>query len=141
MSDENDTPFEPYDCSLGTVIDHTTDEHGSGYLIQQPDGQTVGVLANGEPSADNVEGDIAEPRLPTPAPITSLTPLQILSRMTQEEEAALNGSTDVAVQIVRNRLAAASEVRADDPRTAEGAAILVAKGILTAERADEIFPV
>lgn len=67
------------------------------------------------------------------------TPLDLLSRMTPEEEAALNASTDLAVMIVRNRLATAQEVRSDDPRTAEGKAVLIAKGILTAERAEEIF--
>jgi hypothetical protein len=64
-----DDTFHPYACTLGTVIGYTEDEHGSGYLIQQADGQTVGVLAKGEPSAENVEDDIAEPRaLPVPVP-------------------------------------------------------------------------
>jgi hypothetical protein len=74
-----------------------------------------------------------------PASVVVLTPLTILSRMTQAEEAALSGSTDLAVSIVRNRLIAASEVRSDDPRTDEGKAILIAKGVITAERASEIF--
>jgi hypothetical protein len=81
MSDEpiEETPFETYECSLGTVIGHTKDEHGQGYLIQQTDGQTVGVLANGEPSVDAVEGDIANPRaLPAPVPTEITRPRFII---------------------------------------------------------------
>jgi hypothetical protein len=137
--DTVETPFTPYACSLGTVTDHTADDLGEGYIIVRPDGITVGVLANGTASPENVEADIASPRQPPPGPV-ALTPLTILSRLTPTEEAALSGSTDLAVSIVRNRLIAASEVRSDDPRTAEGAAILVAKGIITSERAAEIFP-
>jgi hypothetical protein len=74
-----------------------------------------------------------------PAAVVVLTPLQILGRLTPQEEAALATATDLAVQVVRNRLIAASEIRSDDPRTAEGRAILVAKGIVTEERAAEIF--
>jgi len=81
---------------------------------------------------------IANPT-PTPAQVVVLTPLTILGRLTQAEEAALASSSDLAVSIVRNRLIAASEVRSDDPRTAEGKAILVAKGIITAQRAEVIF--
>jgi hypothetical protein len=134
-----DTPFQPYACTLGTVTAHTADDLGEGYVIVQPDGITVGILANGAASPENVEADIASPRQPPPGPV-ALTPLTILGRLTPAEEAALSGSTDLAVAIVRNRLIAASEVRSDDPRTAEGAAILVAKGIITDERAAEIFP-
>lgn len=81
---------------------------------------------------------IANPA-PEPAGVVVLTPLTILGRLTQAEETALASSTDLAVSIVRNRMIAASEVRSDDPRTAEGKAILVAKGIITAERAAVIF--
>lgn len=60
MSDS--IPFEPYPCSLGTVR-----EHGVGtYIIDTPDGRTIGIFANGEPSAANVEHDIAnqpEPKI------------------------------------------------------------------------------
>jgi hypothetical protein len=134
-----DTPFASYVCSLGTVTDHTADDLGEGYIIVQPDGITVGILANGTASPENVEADIASPRQPPPGPV-ALTPLTTLGRLTPAEEAALSGSTDLAVSIVRNRLIAASEIRSDDPRTAEGAAILVAKGIITEARAAEIFP-
>lgn len=75
----------------------------------------------------------------TRGPVVVLSPLQILERLTPQEEAALASSSDLAVVIVRNRLIAASEVRSDDPRTAEGRAILIAKGIITEARAAEIF--
>jgi len=90
------------------------------------------------PSLDTVVAAIANPA-PEPAGVVVLTPLTILGRLTQAEEAALASSSDLAVSIVRNRLIAASEVRSDDPRTAEGKAILIAKGIITAERAAVIF--
>lgn len=92
------------------------------------------------PSVETVVAAIANPPpRPVVAPVVVLTPLTILGRLTQAEEAALASSSDLAVSIVRNRLIAASEVRSDDPRTAEGKAILVAKGIITAERAAVIF--
>ena len=92
------------------------------------------------PSLETVVAAIANPPpRPVVAPVVVLTPLTILGRLTQAEEAALASSTDLAVSIVRNRLIAASEVRSDDPRTAEGKAILVAKGIITVERAAVIF--
>lgn len=137
--DPRTLPLEPVECSLGTWTHSDVDDHGNVYLITRPDGQVWGIRAKGELSADNIENDIANPGTLPAAPIVR-TPLQVLALLTPEEEAALTGSTDLAVAIVRNRLAAATEVRSDDPRTAEGAAILVAKGIITAERAAEIFP-
>lgn len=91
-----------------------------------------------EPADAELAAAIANPPAASVSPVV-LTPLTILGRLTQAEEAALASSSDLAVSIVRNRLIAASEVRSDDPRTAEGKAILVAKGIITAERAAVIF--
>jgi hypothetical protein len=51
------TPFEAYICSLGTV----TGVEDGNYLIATPDGRTIGVKAAGEPTAANVEADIAHP--------------------------------------------------------------------------------
>jgi hypothetical protein len=132
--------FTPYETPYGQV-----EAHDAGcYLVRRPSGQVEGFPAHsGDPSPENAEADIAyalanPPAMPTP--VVALTPLTILGRLTPAEEAALSGSTDLAVSIVRNRLIAASEVRSDDARTAEGAAILVAKGIITEARAAEIFP-
>jgi len=51
------TPIEPYACSLGTVIAHEI----ASYTIVTADGRTIGIQANGEPSEENVEADIATP--------------------------------------------------------------------------------
>jgi hypothetical protein len=123
---------------------YIADYSPEGYHVVYPSGQYATLPAHsGDPSPDNAAADIAYALANPPAPVAPvvvLTPLTILGRLTPAEEAALSGSTDLAVSIVRNRLIAASEVRSDDPRTAEGAAILVSKGIITAKRAAEIFP-
>jgi hypothetical protein len=54
MSDEIEFP---YDTSLGPCIRH----EGPHYHIRLPDGQVTGIRANGEPSPENVEADIASP--------------------------------------------------------------------------------
>jgi hypothetical protein len=63
---EETTPpgFPSYACSIGTVIDH----RDGGYVIATPDGRTIGIGANGEPSETNVEADIASP----PAPVLTV---------------------------------------------------------------------
>ena len=55
--------FIPYPCSLGTVTAH--DENS--YIIATADGRTIGIPANGVPSSEAVEADIANPPAP-PAP-------------------------------------------------------------------------
>lgn len=129
-------PFPSYEVEgVGTVIAH----EGANYIVKMLDGRTCGFRSNsGTPTEADAAADIANPA-PEPAGVVVLTPLTILGRLTQSEEVALASSSDLAVSIVRNRLIAASEVRSDDPRTAEGKAILVAKGIITAERAAVIF--
>jgi len=129
-------PFPAYEVAdVGTVIAHD----GPHYIVRTLDGRVCGFRSNsGTPSEADAAADIANPA-PEPAGVVVLTPLTILGRLTQAEEAALASSTDLAVSIVRNRLIAASEVHSDDARTAEGKAILVAKGIITAERAAVIF--
>jgi len=128
--------FPSYEVAgVGTVIAHD----GPHYIVRTLDGRVCGFRSNsGTPTEADAAADIANPA-PEPAGVVVLTPLTILGRLTQAEETALASSTDLAVSIVRNRMIAASEVRSDDPRTAEGKAILVAKGIITAERAAVIF--
>lgn len=108
-----------------------------GFSYVAEDGRTYR-SALAEPTAEDAAACVASPA-PEPAGVVSRMPLQVLTLLTAEEEAALAASTDLAVTVVRNRLLAASEIRSDDPRTAQGAALLVAKGIITAERAGEIF--
>lgn len=64
MSGEIQTPFEPYPCSLGTVI-NDRDEFGDAvYFIALPSGDVKAVRANGTPSPEAVEADIANPPAP-----------------------------------------------------------------------------
>lgn len=103
-------------------------------VTQIVDGQTV-------PADPGDAAFIAAIQAPPPSTTITvvLTPLEIRSRLTPAELVALDTSTDAEVIIVRNNLIAASEVRSDDPRTAVGKGILVAKGVLTQSRADAVF--
>ena len=76
------TPFAPYACSLGTVIGH--DAEAGAYLIRTPDGRVVGILANGELSPSNVEGDIANPRAPVAPVPAELTRYRFLVALRRE---------------------------------------------------------
>lgn len=88
---------------------------------------------------DSVLIDAIQNPPPEPPSPVRLTPLEVIARLTGGEESALTTSTDVAVAIVRQRFIAATYIDTSDPRTAEGVAVLVAKGIITQERAAEIF--
>lgn len=55
--------FTPYPCSLGTIISHD----GNSYVIDTPDGRTIGIAANGTPSPEAVEADITNPPAPQPS--------------------------------------------------------------------------
>lgn len=100
----------------------------------QPDGSVTY-----DEVADSVLIAAIENPAPEPAPVVVLSPLTIRSRLTLSEKIALDTSTDPLVIVVRNDLIAAGEVRSDDPRTALGKQILIDKGIITAERAAEVY--
>ncbi|MCW5548875.1 MAG: hypothetical protein KIT44_07915 [Opitutaceae bacterium] len=70
MSEE--ITFQPYLCSLGEVIRH----EGPHYHIRLADGQVTGIRANGEPSPENVEADIASPAPEPPAVPQEISPAQ-----------------------------------------------------------------
>lgn len=70
---EQPVPFKTYECSLGTVIDH----QGGSYVIRTPSGRTIGIPANGEPSEDNVETDIANPPAPVAPVPAKIGPAQL----------------------------------------------------------------
>lgn len=89
--------------------------------------------------ADAILIDAIQNPTPADAGPVRLTPLEVIARLTGGEESALATSTDLAVAIVRQRFIAATYIDSSDPRTAEGIAVLVAKGIITQARADEIF--
>lgn len=69
----------------------------------------------------------------------ALTPLQFLSRFTQEEQAAVILSTDPEIQIFRFLFGIADRIVSTDPRLAVGKQLLVTKGLLTLARANAIF--
>lgn len=83
----------------------------------------------------------------TPAPIpdgvTVRTPLQILGLLTDQEYATIRAAAMQSDDVARwyDMLRAASEVRSDDARTAQGCAAMVQLGLFTAERVKEIFGV
>jgi hypothetical protein len=135
---EGPTPFPEYEIAgVGTVIKHD----GSTYIVRTSDNRVIGFPTQTEPSEANGAADWAawESRPPVPPPPVRLTPLEVIGRLTQTEEVALTTSTDLAVAIVRQRFIAATYIDSSDTRTAEGIAVLVAKGIITQARANEIF--
>jgi hypothetical protein len=85
MNDEIEQPleFETYPCSLGTVIGY----EGSAYRIATPEGRVVGIAANGTPSPEAVEADIANP--PAPVVLRRQSSRIVLARMTTAERNAL----------------------------------------------------
>ncbi len=69
----------------------------------------------------------------------SLTPLQFLSRFTPEEQTAVILSDDPQVRVFRFLFGIADRVITTDPRLAQGKELLIAKGLLSQSRADEVF--
>lgn len=60
MDQDNITDtFEPYTCSLGTVIGY--DEDDKVYRIQTSNGQIIGMRSNSVTNEENVENDISNP--------------------------------------------------------------------------------
>jgi hypothetical protein len=79
------------------------------------------------------------PAPPAPAPRWSF--LEFMERFTQAEQEAIAGAAMVNVQVKLwyDKAVGAKEIIADEPRTVSGMAALVAAGLLTAERRDEIL--
>jgi hypothetical protein len=69
----------------------------------------------------------------------AFTPLQFLSRLTEAEQAAIILSTDSQVQIFRYLFGIAERIYSTDPRLGDGRQLLIATGLLTPERAAEVF--
>lgn len=120
----------------------------SGFSVTYDDGKVFSVPdAKGNRHYQELmewvaEGNIIEPYVePTPPPKTKFTPLEYLDRFTDTEEDAVIVAADQNVQIKKfyNRLLAATFVDLDDPRTTAGLNALVAAGILTEARKDEIL--
>ena len=69
----------------------------------------------------------------------SFTPLQFLSRFTAEEQAAVILCDDPQVKVFRFVFSISDRVISTDPRLEQGRQLLISKGLLTPERAEEIF--
>lgn len=76
---------------------------------------------------------------PSPPSVVVLTPLALISRMTDAEKVAVFTSADPDVIVWRNMAVAALDIRSDDPRTKAGFDLLVAKGVLVANRPAELL--
>lgn len=126
--------FEPYDCSLGTVIGHDS----NAYRIATPDGRTIGITANGEPSEANVEADIANPPAPVVAP-RKQTARVVLGRLTDAEYTALTTSPVVAIQRALETARIEAVISEADPDFAAFVAGCDALGIIAANRWDALL--
>jgi hypothetical protein len=78
---------------------------------------------------------------PPPPPKTWETPLEFMKEFTLSEEAAIRTAarTDVLLETLLARLAAAHSVQADTPLTIQGMDYLVAQGLISASRKTEIL--
>lgn len=84
----------------------------------------------------------AEPSKPSPDPTATVwTVLAFRSRFTEDEKRAIYTArtSSIDIQIWLDDLAAASDVRSDDPRMIAGVQGLEAAGLLTSGRAAEIM--
>ncbi len=72
--------------------------------------------------------------------MTSITPLRFFeTRLTFEEQLAIAASNDELVRLFVLKFTMAERILSTDPRLEQGRQILVSKGLLTPERAAEIF--
>ena len=83
-----------------------------------------------------------EPTIIPVTPATSCTPLQYVERFTDTEQLAIVTATmnNAAVKLWYDKLMAASEVVFADPRLSSGMDALVAAGLITQARSEEILP-
>lgn len=134
-------PFEPYACSLGTVLDHGD---GTFYRIARPDGQVEARPANGVPSPEDVEADLANPPAPAPAPVPAhVGPAHLRIAMRRlhgitagQVYAAISAIPDQAAQDdARDLWDYATEIRRDHPLVASFAAAFA----LTPAQVDDTF--
>lgn len=104
-----------------------------------PDGLTAVPLGDDAPTG---EWDAAQKVfVPLPVEKAALEPIDLLRRFTFGEEVAIRtaAKSDVGIEVFLARLAAAKIVRLDHPDTIGGLQYLVAKGLISAERAAEVL--
>lgn len=75
---------------------------------------------------------------PEPEPITTLAPRDYLKRFTFDEYAAVRAGS-VEVQYSLDNLIAAQYVDLNDPEVAQGLDLMVAEGIISAERKEQLL--
>ena len=83
-------PITPYACSRGLVIAHQ--DEPPAYIVRTPSGQVEGFPANGAPSPEAVEADLANPPapvLPVPAEVSRARFLIALRRCFGLNEGAI----------------------------------------------------
>lgn len=132
--DPRTLPLEPVACSLGTWTHSEVDAHGNVYLIATPTGATIGIRANGDLSAANIEADIASPAVP-PVVRKQSTRL-VLERLTNAERDALHAARYASAELDAFVLKAISEgaISDADPEFSAAVSALDAAGIIAANR-------
>ncbi len=112
-------------------------------IVELPDDGSVpdGRWAKVRPGQAVEPGWIASPDGTFAPRVVVLTPLQFISRLTIAEKVAIAQASvsDPSVAVWQMTMLAAGEIRSDDSRTEEGLAFAVAKGLLTAERAQAVM--
>ena len=130
-----EAPAEPQAFVVDGQTYRVLDATESGWRVSTPDARVIGIQADPAVplTAEILAAALANPPAPVaPAPVW--TALVFFERFTEAEQLAIFGSEDAAVRLFRAKMLAAQEVRADDPRTAAGLDLLVAKGLLTPAR-------
>ena len=69
----------------------------------------------------------------------SFTPLQFFARFTASEQQAIILSEIAEVKVFRFLFGIAERIQSTDPRLEQGRQLLIATGLLTPERAAEVF--
>lgn len=116
----------------------------NGAVIRMTDG--TGVPADpanrdyAEYLAWRAAGNVPQPYVPpTAPPITRFAPRDFLRRFTMAEYAAARQSANIAVQWALDNLIGAQYVDITDPETIAGLDLMVAEGIISAEKRSDLL--
>ena len=113
------------------------------YSILDDDGNVINTILADEAFVEQHHPGRYQLVGPDPAPVRPriVTRLAVINRFTDAEYVGIltAAKTDVAVQAWKERLDVAMQIDLDNERTQAGAALLVAKGLLTQERADALI--
>lgn len=121
---------------VANVVEQDDQPKIEGVWIEIPDGKAG-------PGWKYVNGAFVNPEPPPPPFVRpqTLTKLQFRFRMTDAEYVGILSAakTDVAVEAWVKTFDMAPFINVEDQRTKDGVAVLVSKGLLTQERANEIL--